>query len=231
MALAAAFAVAVGWRIHQWRLQPRPRYPNLSLEQAWTLWLEGEETHPDLSLAPSGTNWRQPNERAAEIMQGRLASISERLDASTFRSETRTAVLQAASSAVYLEAALAMEESDRPAVLQGYQAGMEPLLIDALRCATLEWLVLRLYARLRFDDAVPEDWFHHFLQVARPYAREKARLAAVWMLRLQEDASEFVRVYDQLLEELAQRMAQSAPKKRFPPPDLPQSLVRLDRLP
>jgi hypothetical protein len=82
-------------------------------------------------------------------------------------------------------------------------------------------MALRWYARMKYDDAVPGDWFHHYLRVAGPYVREKVRLAREHLVEFNEGAARFVQIYDALLAQLRHDMLAARPKKRFPPSDLP----------
>ena len=82
------------------------------------------------------------------------------------------------------------------------------------------WLALRYYLRLKYDDAVADDWLHHFLRVARPYVREKVRLARDYLVEVDPSAGRFAEIYDKLLDELRREMLKTPPKRRFPPADL-----------
>ena len=85
------------------------------------------------------------------------------------------------------------------------------------------WRVLREYLRLKYDDAVADDWFDHFVLVARPYLREKVRLTREFALHLDEGSQRFARIYDELLQDLV-KQALAAPQKRtFVPPDFSHS--------
>jgi hypothetical protein len=97
---------------------------------------------------------------------------------------------------------------------------MDALLRETLRAYRIEWFALRWFARMRFDDAVPDDWFHNYLRIAGPYVREKVRLARDYLLEVDPAAGRFAEIYDKLLDELRRNMLAARPKKRFPPPDL-----------
>src|ERR1035437_10541658 len=47
---------------------------------------------------------------------------------------------------------------------------------EMLRAHTHIWRALREYLRLKYDDAVADDWFGHFTRVARPDIRGEGRL-------------------------------------------------------
>jgi hypothetical protein len=85
------------------------------------------------------------------------------------------------------------------------------------------WRALREYLRLKYDDAVPDDWFDHFTSVARPYIREKVRLTREFALHLDEGAERYARIYDELLQELLQEALAAPQKKSFVPPDFSHS--------
>lgn len=82
---------------------------------------------------------------------------------------------------------------------------------------------LREYLRLKYDDAVPQDWFDHFTGVARPYIREKVRLTREFALHLDEGAQRYARIYDELLRELLREALEAPQKKSFVPPDFSHS--------
>jgi len=94
---------------------------------------------------------------------------------------------------------------------------------EMLRAHTETWRVLREYLRLKYDDAVPDDWFEHFTRVARPYIREKVRLTREFALHLDEGAERYARIYDELLQELLQEALAAPQKKSFVPPDFSHS--------
>jgi len=91
------------------------------------------------------------------------------------------------------------------------------------RAHTQIWRALREYLRLRYDDAVADDWFDHFTSVARPYIREKVRLTREFALHLDEGADRYARIYDELLQELLQEALAAPQKKSFVPPDFSHS--------
>jgi hypothetical protein len=94
---------------------------------------------------------------------------------------------------------------------------------EMLRAHTQIWQALREYLRLKYDDAVPEDWFDHFTSVARPYIREKVRFTREFALHLDESAERYARIYDELLQELVQEALAAPQKKSFVPPDFSHS--------
>lgn len=94
---------------------------------------------------------------------------------------------------------------------------------EMLRAHTETWRTLREYLRLKYDDAVADDWFDHFTGVARPYIREKVRLTREYALHLDEGAERYARIYDELLHELLQEALDAPQKKSFVPPDFSHS--------
>lgn len=90
---------------------------------------------------------------------------------------------------------------------------------DALRAHREICGVLREYLRLKYDDAVPDDWFDHFTAVARPYIKEKVRLTQEFALHLDQGAERYARIYDELLRELLRDALDAPQKKTFVPPD------------
>jgi len=94
---------------------------------------------------------------------------------------------------------------------------------EMLRAHNEIWRALREYLRLKYDDAVPDDWFDHFTGIARPYIREKVRLTREFALHLDEGAERYARIYDELLQELLQEALAAPQKKSFVPPDFSHS--------
>jgi hypothetical protein len=92
-----------------------------------------------------------------------------------------------------------------------------------LRAHTEMWRALREYLRLKYDDAVADDWFDRFTGVARPYIREKVRFTREFALHLDEGAQRYARIYDELLQELVQEALAAPQKKSFVPPDFSHS--------
>ena len=106
--------------------------------------------------------------------------------------------------ALYLETVLDFHAAD-PA--------LEPQIREQIETAAARWQTLREYARLKYDDAAPEDWFEHYRALAAPYIREKLHAA-------QESQTNLVEIYTALLQDLQEHLLQSRPKKRYVPPDL-----------
>ena len=119
-------------------------------------------------------------------------------------SELRRQILHHATVALYLETILDLHCAD-PA--------LEPQIREQIDTAAARWQTLREYARLKYDDAAPEDWFEHYRALARPFIREKLHAA-------QESQTNLVEIYTALLQELQKRLLQSRPKERYVPPDL-----------
>jgi len=136
-----------------------------------------------------------------EIERASLAADDPRV---TFR----RAAIENAVAALYLEAIA--------------ECGV-PDTGDMLRAHTEIWQALREYLRLKYDDAMPEDWFDHFTQVARPYIREKVRLSREFALHLDEGAQRYARIYDELLRDVLNEALTAPQKKSFVPPDFSHS--------
>lgn len=94
---------------------------------------------------------------------------------------------------------------------------------DLLRAHNHNRQTLREFLRLKYDDAVPDDWFEHFTRVARPYIREKVRLTREFALHLDEGAERYARIYDELLRDLLKDALAAPQKKSFVPPDFSHS--------
>jgi hypothetical protein len=124
------------------------------------------------------------------------------------RMALRRAALENAVAALYLEtiAACGVENTG-----------------ELLRAHTAAWRAVREYLRLKYDDAVADDWFDHFTAVARPYIREKVRLTREFALHLDEGAERYARIYDELLQELVNEALAAPQKKSFVPPDFSHS--------
>lgn len=204
------------------RAEIRPRAPELSMEQAWNLWVEASDAHPDRRfLIPSIARPDSLPEPLTAIVRSALFEIETAVhDAAQPRTAVRRAILDSARRAIHLERALELGDAERAALIQDYKAGMENLVRDAWRMHTAMWIVLRLYAHWKYDDAVEEDWFHNFLYLARPYIREKMRLAGEYVLKMESGAGRFAEVYDGLLDDLQSRMEKVHSKVRFVPPDI-----------
>jgi len=184
-----------------------PPMPDLTVAEAWELWLR--ENRDPLTEALKG--------RVKEMLAAAETACSQ---ADHPRVALRHAILGHAVIALHLEAVSEFGEEERAVLLRGYELGMDGLLQEARKAATIAWLVLRLYGRLKYDDVVPEDWFHNFMWVAAPYIREKTRLAREFVVRMDEGSGRIVEIYDELLQELRNGMIKARPKKRFVPPDI-----------
>ena len=137
----------------------------------------------------------------AQIEQAALATSDP-------RAAFRRAAIDHAVAALYLEAIAA--------------CGVENTG-DLLRAHTETWRTLREYLKLKYDDAVADDWFDHFTGVARPYIREKVRFTREFALHLDEGAERYARIYDELLRELVAEAIKAPQKKTFVPPDFSHS--------
>lgn len=193
------------------------------MEEALELWRRDRRADPDADLVRvpdtlpcSGAVWEAAARSAREAERLSRASPDP-------RRALRQAILAQAVLALKLEAIRERDEAARQALIRGYRPGMDELLAAAASACHLTWRLLRHYGRLKFDDAVREDWFHRFLHLARPYIREKVRLAAAALVEMDEDARRFAAVYDELLEELEKQALAAPPKQRFVRPDLPEA--------
>jgi hypothetical protein len=229
VAMAFAVVVYVLRELYRKRRQVNPRFPDLTMEQAWESWLEGVRKNPDRVLMPEGVEPdRVPEHEREELLRDLLEIERRSLATAKPRLALRSAVLETVGIALHLEALLELGETERQALLKGYQPGMDGLLRHAIRMLALRWIVLRRYAHWKYDDAGANDWFHHFVRVARPYIRERVRLARQFVLEMDESARRFAEIYDELLAELHQDLLKVHPKKRFPPPDLPYQATSTD---
>jgi len=221
-ALIVAVVVYVLREIHRRRMRVNPKRPDLTMWEAWDFWLEGAGKNPDQRFAPPGAD---PGTVAghvrAQAERDLLETEQPSPDPERARLMIRRAILGNATIALQLEAITKCEEEARQALIKGYEPGMEQLLQDAVASCNVKWLVLRQYARWKFDDAVASDWFHQYMHVARPYIREKVRLAKDFVLLMDEGAGRFVEIYDTLLHEQRESALKARPKKRFVRPDLP----------
>jgi hypothetical protein len=224
LALIVAVAVYAVREIRRWRATVRPRRPDLTMEEAWQEWSGTISRHPDREFIPGGLNVEALPDHVRADCERNLALMAQQAEGAdeAERMVIRRFILANATLATLLEAIGEQDENARQALVKGYQAGMDSLLRDAITSTTVKWIVLREYARGKFDDAVNGDWFHHYLHTARPYIREKVRLSRVHMLETDAGAGMFVAVYDTLLEELRKRVLRTRPKRRFVKPDLEQ---------
>jgi hypothetical protein len=184
---------------HRKRTRIQPARPDLTMDEAWQLW----RAHPDYQ-APE------------DVLAQARASLHDPDSMDALRRE----ILRSATTALYLETILELGEAERKALLKGYEERMEPLLRSVIGVSNVRWRVLREYGRLKYDDAVPEDWFEQYVAVATPYIREKVRLAQAFLVELDAGASRLVEIYDELLRDLETRLLKSPPKRRYAPPDL-----------
>lgn len=120
----------------------------------------------------------------------------------------RRAALENAVAALYMETIADLGVANTGVLLRAYSE---------------TWKALREYLRLKYDDAVADDWFDHFVRVARPYIREKVRLTREFALHLDEGAERFARIYDDLLRDLLNEALAAPQKKSFVPPDFSHS--------
>jgi hypothetical protein len=200
-ALAIAALAYVLRERHRKRTRIQPARPDLTTDEAWQLWrADPEHQAPDDVLAQARASLHDPDS---------MDSL-------------RREILRSATTALYLEAILELAETERKALLKGYEEGMEPLLRSVIGVSNVRWRVLRLYGRLKYDDAVAEDWFEQYVAVAAPYIREKVRLARAFLVEFDAGASRLVEIYDELLRDLETRLLKSPPKRRYAPPDLVQ---------
>lgn len=222
-ALVAAVVAYLVRELRRRRLRVNPRLPELTMEEAIELWRKGGGKDPDAALlsaslrgAPEGPILEAAARVAREAEQRSLRAGSP-------RQAIREAILAQATLALKLEAICERDERTRAALVAGYQPGMEELLGEGARICHTGWRLLRCYARLKFDDATPEDWFHRYVHLARPYIREKVRLAEAAIVEMDEGARRFAEIYDLLLGDLKKEALAAPPKKRFVRPDLPEA--------
>jgi len=220
-ALILAAAVYTIREIRRRRFRVNPPMPEIGITEAWELWLGGRRDAADLAFAPPGTIGDPATGALKDRVEEMLGAAEKAFSQADHpRLALRHAILGNAVIALHLEAVSQFGEEERAVLLRGYEPGMDGLLEEARKAATITWLVFRLYARLKYDDAVSGDWFHHFMWVAAPYIREKTRLAREFVVRMDEGSSRIVEIYDELLQELRNGMVKARPKKRFVPPDI-----------
>ena len=219
--IIAIFAYAIR-EVRRWRLSLRPRRPDLSMEEAWSHWLDGNPKHPDGQLIPPDLTAGAVSGQVRDDAKKNLLAIEEAILASdNERWVLRNMILGSATLSLQLAAIAEQDEVARKALIKGYEEGMGLILNEAVTASTVKWIVLRDYAHWRFDDAVIDDWFQQYMHIARPYIREKVRLAKEFVLTADIGAERFAAVYDTLLTELREKMLRTRPKKRFARPDLP----------
>jgi hypothetical protein len=218
LALIAAVIVYAIREFRRWRMAIRPRFPALTIEEALELWRRGVNPDPDAALLPEAS---VPERILEAVQRGGRQAEQVSLATDNPRQAIRQAILAQATLALKLEAIHGRDEPTRQALIRGYQPGMGELLRDAAITCHLTWRLLRHYARWKFDDAVPDDWFHRYMHLARPYIREKVRLAGAAVVEMDEGARQFAAVYDLLLADLQKQALAARPKLRFVRPDLP----------
>ena len=167
-----------------------------ALAAAVIVYVARERRRQRMRIAPP-----RPNLRMRELSDAPALLEIERAALATDnpRVAFRRAALENALAALYLEA------------VAGYGF---PDTGDMQRVHTRTWQTVREYLRLKYDDAVADDWFDYFMRVAEPYLREKVRLT-------EEPA--FAKIYDELLQDLFADAVRAPQKKSFVPPDLSQS--------
>jgi hypothetical protein len=196
----------------------KPPAPDITLGEVWESLPEALPAHPDRAILPQAGL-----EAAAGEVGTRVSALEGALGASDDpRAALRAAIVESATRALHFTILSRLSEADKPVLLGGYQPGMEGLVENAAAVCWLECALLRRYAQLRHDDAVPGDWFHHFLSHARPYVKEKVRLARECLIERNQGAAASAGHYDVLLAELAGDAMRAAPKRRFVPPDYPE---------
>lgn len=216
LALAAAAAIYAIREWHRRRRQPNPKRPGITLAETWELWKAGVRNEADTQFVRANEFPARVAAAAAQSLERTARFFAEA--GGHERDHIRRAALESAATSLYLEQLTVYPERDRSALIRGYNEGMEDLLRDSALLAELRWQVLRLHLKLKYDDAVPNDWFHQFLHVARPYIAEKVRLAREFVLEMNEGAGRFVEIYDELLNDLGKSALKQPPKKRFVPP-------------
>ena len=207
----------------RWRLSLRPKRTDLAMEEAWEHWLDGSPKHPDVRLIPPDLTAEAVSGEVRSDAKKNLLVIEDAILASdNERWVLREMILGSATLSLLLGAIAEQDEAARKALIKGYEEGMDLILNEAVTASTIKWIVLRDYAHWRFDDAVTDDWFQHYMHIARPYIREKVRLAKEFVLKADTGAERFAALYDTLLSELREKMLRTRPKRRFVRPDLPE---------
>lgn len=184
-ALALAAVVYAVRETHRRQSRMAPPLPAITVAETWERWQWGARNPSDHEIVPRGVMEDPvsgPVTAAAEEILGRAGKAFAEADHP--RLALRQAILEQAVVALHLDAVSGFGEEERAVLLRGYKPGMDSLLQEARRASTLAWLVLRLHARLKYDDAAPGDWFHNFVRLAGPYIREKSRLARESVVRV-----------------------------------------------
>jgi hypothetical protein len=172
-----------------------------ALTAAAVLYMAREKRRRRMRIVPP-----RPEIRMRDLAGSPALIEIERVAAATDdpRVAFRRAALENDVAALYLEAIAACGVPDTE---------------EMLRAHTHAGQTLREYLRLKYDDAVPDDWFDHFTQVARPYIREKVRLTREFALHLDGGAERYAKIYDELLRDLFNEALRAPQKKAFVPPD------------
>ncbi len=197
--LALAVAIYALRERRKQRSRIAPERPDLTIAEAWEI-----------------CSARFASDFSDAVREEAARSLTEPEDLLALRQQ----IVRNAAMALYLEAILKLGETERQALLKGYQNGMEPLVRGAIGVSTVRWQVLREYGRLKYDDAAPEDWFHQYMEIAAPYIGEKVQSARAFLIELDQGAARLVEIYDELLRDLETQLLKSRRKKRFVPPDL-----------
>jgi hypothetical protein len=176
-----------------------------ALAAAAVLYAVREQRRRRLRIAPA-----RPDITMREVSDAPALLEIERacLAANDPRMAFRQAAIDNAIAALYLEA-----------VAECGAAGTD----DQRKAHEVIVHALRTYQKLKYDDAVPDDWFDHFTRIARPYVRERVRLTQEFALHLDEGAERFARIYDDLLRGLVKEALSAPQKKSFVPPDFSHS--------
>ncbi len=176
-----------------------------ALTAAAVLYVVREQRRRRMRIAPP-----RPDITMREVSEAPVPLAIERAALATDdpRVAFRRAAIENAVAALYLEtiAGLGVENTE-----------------ELWRTHTQTWQAVREYLRLKYDDAVADDWFDHFTSVARPYIREKVRLTREFALHLDDGAERYARIYDELLQDLLQDALTAPQKKSFVPPDFSHS--------
>lgn len=206
LVLAAATYIYVLRERRRRRSLVNPPLPDIAMGEAWASWGSAHPVPPRLR--------EQAEKELLDAERYCLAADHPRL-------ALRRAILECSVIALHLRPILELGEAERKVLLNGYEEGMAETLRNTCALCELKSAVFRHYARLKYDDATPDDWFDQFERVARPYVREKVRLARASLIELDEGAGRIARIYDGLLQDLQKDLLRAPPKKRFVPPDLP----------
>jgi hypothetical protein len=175
-----------------------------------------------LSIATAIYLMREQRRRRMRIVPPRPEVTMQELSDAPALLEIERACLAADDPRVAFRRA-AVESAVGALYLQIVTEAGVPDTSEMLAAYTQTWRTVREYLHLKYDDAAPDDWFDHFLLVARPYIRERVRLTQEYALHLDEGAQRFARIYDALLRELVKEALAAPQKKTFVPPDFSHS--------